>query len=42
MTKRKQLKQIKRSKALIRYKNIQRSIAKYNDSPKRLNQEEGK
>ena len=35
MTNRKKLKKIRRSNALTKHKNIQRSIAKYNDSPKR-------
>tara|TARA_R100000656_G_scaffold111827_1_gene83844 strand:- start:20 stop:139 length:120 start_codon:yes stop_codon:yes gene_type:complete len=35
MTSRKKLKQIRRKNALRKYKNIQKAIAKYKDSPKR-------
>ena len=39
MISRKKLKQIRRKKALKKYKNIQKSIARYKDSPKRKQEE---
>jgi len=35
LTNRKKLKQIRRKKALKKYKNVQKAIARYKDSPKR-------